>query len=85
MDKKELAKAVKIEDLYPHPEELRVIAGKLRGRCPFHDDSTNPNFFIYRSTNTWYCFAEGKGGDAIAFYMKLHNVDFKQALSDMTS
>lgn len=81
MDKKEKAKQVKIETLYK--ESMHPFGDKLRGRCPFHEDSKNPNFFIYTKTNSWYCFAGCGGGDAISFYMKLHNVDFKQAIKEM--
>lgn len=80
MDKKEKAKLVKIESLYPEPDKLRMSGNKLRGFCPFHGDKLNPNFFIYLETNTWHCFAGCTGSDSIDFYMKLNNVDFKTAL-----
>lgn len=83
MDKKTKAKAVKIEDLYPYKSELRRFGSKLRGRCPFHDDKEEPNFFIYTETNTWYCFKGCGGGDSIQFFIKFHNVSFKEALKKM--
>lgn len=87
MDKKEAAKQVTIQSLYPWKEDLLPIGGgKLKGRCPFHADNRVHNFFIYTVTNSWYCFSTNchTGGDAISFYMKLHNVDFKTALKEMT-
>lgn len=81
MDLKEIAKKYPIENLYS--DKLIRIGNKLKGRCPFHKDSTNPNFFIYTDTNSWYCFVCGKGGDSINFYMRLHDVDFKSAIKKL--
>lgn len=78
MDKKAIAKSVKLENLYEG--ELKRFGNKLRGSCPFHDDKLVPNFFIYTQTNSWYCFVCGKGGDVIDFVMRLKKYDFKQAL-----
>lgn len=39
-------------------------------RCPFHSEKT-PSFKVYAETNSFYCFGCGKGGDAIAFVMKM--------------
>lgn len=84
MDKKAEAKAIPIEELYSITGfELAPVAGHLKGRCPFHPDNTNPNFVIYPDTNSWYCFRGCGGGDSIAFYMKYHKVDFKNALKEM--
>jgi DNA primase len=83
MDQKEKAKNVKIEKLYPESSKLIRTGNKLRGFCPFHGDKSNPNFFIYLETNTWYCFAGCGGGDSILFYMKLKDVDFKTALKKL--
>jgi DNA primase len=83
MDKKEKAKTVKIETLYPFEKGLRLYGNKLRGMCPFHKDATNPNFFIYIQTNSWYCFAGCGGGDVISFLMKLDNLDFKEAVKEL--
>lgn len=83
MANKTKAKRVKIESLYPDPALLKQFGTKLRGTCPFHKDSANPNFFIYTETNTWFCFAGCGGGDSISFYMKLKNLDFKEALEKL--
>lgn len=58
---------------------------KLSGLCPFHKDSDkkNPNFIIYTNTNTWFCWVCRKGGDSIAFYMKLKNLGFVDAVKEM--
>lgn len=85
MDKKVLSKQVKIEDLLPHKKDLKVIGFKYLTHCPFHDDEHAMNFYIYRATNSWYCFVCREGGDSIRFYEKLHNVDFKEAIKSLSS
>ena len=82
MDKLTQAKQVPIESLYPG--QLRKVGKLLRGKCPFHSDNGNPNFFIYPETNSWYCFMERIGGDSIKYVMLLKNLDFKQALEELT-
>lgn len=80
MDKKEQAKAVRMEDIYPFSDQLKKIGGLLRGPCPLHSDTTKANFTIYPKTNSWYCFACGKGGDTIAYVMQRDDCQFIQAL-----
>lgn len=79
--KKAKAKKVSIESLYKG--ETRQFGTKLRGVCPFHQDTSNPNFFIYTQTNTWFCFAGCGGGDVISFVMKLHDCSFKEAVEKL--
>lgn len=76
-DSVQKAKKYNIEKLYPG--ELKQTGGILLGTCPFHKDDT-PSFAYYPKTNTWHCFSGCEGSDAIAFYMKLHSVDFKTAV-----
>ncbi len=71
------AKNHKIESLYIGT--LKKTGKVLMGKCLFHKERTG-SLAIYPATNTWHCFANCGGGDAIDFYMKLHNVDFKEAL-----
>lgn len=85
IDKKEKAKQFPIIDLYPQ-DDLGYLkeSGKLYiGYCPFHNDTGNPNFRIYKETNTWYCFAGCGGGDSIKFIMKLKGINFVQALEKL--
>lgn len=83
MNKKEKAKTVSIIELYPG--ELRKMGGIYRGKCIFHNDINKPNLTLYPETNSWFCFAGCGGGDNISFYMRLKNIDFKQALEDLTN
>ncbi|MCZ7576295.1 MAG: CHC2 zinc finger domain-containing protein [Dehalococcoidia bacterium] len=58
--------------------ELRPTGGRLVGVCPFHGDS-NPSLVIYPSSQSYYCFGCGAGGDVLDFVGRLHRVDFKEA------
>ena len=75
-----LAKKTKIETLYVG--QLHRTGKVFMGICPFHQDS-KPSFAIYPETNSWYCFAGCGGGDVIDFYMRLNNLDFKDAINDL--
>jgi DNA primase catalytic core len=37
------------------------------GRCPFHDDQTNPNFIVSPAKGLFHCMACGAAGNAIQF------------------
>lgn len=76
------AKQFPIQKMYPG--ELKTSGGVLIGPCPFHKDDT-PSFALYIKTNTWHCFSGCTGSDAIDFYMKLHKIDFNQALKELTN
>lgn len=84
MDKKEKAKAVTIESLYPDKNLIKGSGERLQAPCLFHRDEKQPNLFIYKKTNTYFCFKCGVGGDSISFYMKLHNTDFKTAINKLS-
>jgi DNA primase len=51
------------------------------GLCPFHHDTKAGSFKVNLVTGGFNCFACGvKGGDIIAFTMKLYGLDFVEAL-----
>lgn len=75
------AKQYPLEDLFTG--NLKKMNKVLMGCCPFHEEDT-PSFAIYKSSNTWNCFAGCGGGDVISFYMKLNDVDFQTALEDLS-
>jgi len=47
--------------------------------CPFHRDVKRPNFTIYTSTNSFFCYTCSKGGDAIDFYAEIEGITRQQA------
>ncbi len=56
-------------------------AGKgLKGRCPFHADSS-PSLTVSTEKGLWHCFGCGAGGDAIGFLMRVEKLDFSEALA----
>lgn len=51
-------------------------------KCPFHNDRL-PSFKVYKN-NTWFDFGGCGGGDVIAFYQKLNNVGFREAIEALS-
>jgi DNA primase len=58
--------------------ELKSRDGRAVGLCPFHADK-NPSFTVFRD-NRFKCFGCGEHGDPVDFIMKLHRLEFKEAL-----
>lgn len=56
------------------------------GLCPFHSDSNKGSFRVNTLSGSFKCFACGaSGGDIIAFAIKFHAIDFKQAIQQLKS
>jgi hypothetical protein len=56
--------------------------GRLRGRCPLHQEKT-PSFFVFQDRGRWRCFGCGEGGDAIDFIRKSRGCGFREALATL--
>jgi hypothetical protein len=89
MDIEALRKCI---DLRALAEEAgAVFWGNDSSVCPLHPGADNPSaFHIYAGRDghqRWHCFTrcpEGKNdGDAISFYMRWRNVDFKTAVREL--
>jgi hypothetical protein len=52
------------------------------GKCPFHDDN-NPSFSVNVKENYWHCFSGCGGGSVIDFWMKMNDMDFKEATTNL--
>jgi len=52
----------------------------LKGRCPFHADSS-PSMTVSPDKGLWHCFGCGAGGDAIGFLMRVEKLEFGEALA----
>jgi DNA primase len=52
------------------------------GLCPFHQENT-PSFSVDPEQNVFHCFGCQEGGDAIAYYQKLNNLDFLEAIDQL--
>ena len=79
IDVEALKRTHSIETVVGRHVELRAIGRALVGACPFHDDRTKPNFYVYPDTQSWYCYRCAKGGDVIRFVERLNGLDFRGA------
>jgi DNA primase len=55
---------------------------RLTGLCPFHDEK-RPSFGVRPSSNLFYCFGCGEGGDVIGFVRKLDGLSFAEAVETL--
>ncbi|MBC8503998.1 MAG: hypothetical protein ISR58_21575 [Anaerolineales bacterium] len=62
--------------------EYVELAPNGRGLCPFHDDH-NASFSVNTEKNYWHCFSGCGGGSLIDFWIKLKDVDFKDAVGEL--
>ncbi len=60
--------------------ELKKIGSYYRGLCPFHQEK-NPSFFVSPSKQMFKCFGCGAAGDVVTFYMRIENLEFKEAVN----
>ena len=58
---------------------LKNAGSNVKGLCPFHNEKT-PSFTVYPSTQSFYCYGCGAGGDVITFIMKYNNLDYVGAV-----
>lgn len=59
--------------------ELKRSGSTYSCRCPFHSEKS-PSCHFYQSTNSFYCFGCGVGGDVITFIRLIENLDFMDAV-----
>ena len=78
----EKVKRIKIEQFLP--DSFKISGNKKFYICPFHHE-TKPSFCVYTDTNTFFCFAERRGGDVIDFVMQLTEVSFPEAVHFLTN
>jgi len=63
--------------------ELRPAGRALVGRCPFHLDRGRPNFHVYPTSSSWYCFRCATGGDVISFVERITRLGFREAVLEL--
>jgi len=74
-----LKERTSIEEVVREHVTLRRSGSSLVGLCPFHDEKS-PSFNVNPTTNHYYCFGCGEGGDAFKFVQLTEGLDFKGAL-----
>ena len=52
------------------------------GCCPFHNEKT-ASFSVNEEKGFYHCFGCGEHGDIISFLMKIKNLDFKSAITEL--
>jgi len=70
---------ITVEELVSNYVELNDTG---LGKCPFHEDN-HPSFSVNLKENYWNCFSGCGGGSVIDFWMKLNNMEFKDAVKDL--
>ena len=68
-----------IEQVVSSYVNLKRAGSNFNANCPFHSEKT-PSFTVFPSTQSFYCFGCGAGGDAITFVMRMENLDYVSAV-----
>lgn len=72
-----------IESVISPYVNLRRRGKNLVGLCPFHNEKT-PSFTVYPENGSFYCFGCGVGGDVITFVRRMENLDYMEAVKQLT-
>lgn len=73
-----------IEEVVGAYVKLERSGGRLKGRCPFHNERT-PSFFVSPERGSYYCFGCGVKGDIFTFVQEFEGLDFVGALKTLAS
>lgn len=69
-----------LEEVIGRVVELVPRGPHYLGLCPFHADHQLGSFVVTPSKNLWKCFADGFGGNGIAFEMRYYDLSFLEAV-----
>lgn len=72
-----------ISTVISHYLSIKYSGSSGLALCPFHSD-TKPSMQVNDSKKMYKCFACNNGGDAIAFVMKFRNLNFIEALKEIS-
>lgn len=78
----EIKDRLDIVDFINRYVNLKKSGNNYVGLCPFHFEKT-PSFTVNREKQFFHCFGCGESGDVITFYMKMENLDFKEAVKKL--
>lgn len=79
----ELKDRIDIVELISRYVRLNKRGANYFGLCPFHSEKT-PSFSVNPKGNFFHCFGCGASGDAITFYMKIENLEFLDAVRELS-
>ena len=77
--KERIRQANPITEVIGERVPLKPAGRNFVGLCPLHNDLNKPNLTVYPETESYFCFACGKGGDVFKFVMDIEGVPFKEA------
>ncbi len=78
----EIKNRIDIVDFINKYVSLRKSGNNYVGLCPFHSEKT-PSFTVNREKQFFHCFGCGESGDVVTFYMKIENLEFKEAIKNL--
>lgn len=78
-DKERVREASDIVRIVGESVGLRPKGREYVGLCPFHDDHT-PSMYVVPSKQIFNCFVCGAAGDVFSFVMRMHKMEFPEAL-----
>lgn len=85
MNKEKILSGINFADFYKNHLEKFHINGNNQGKgcCPFHQD-INPSLSVNLETGQYFCHGCEDGGDLLKFYMRIKNISFKDALTELS-
>ena len=83
MEVKEFCAQLNIVDIIGSFIPLKKIGINYQGICPFHNEKT-PSFVVNENKQIFKCFGCGAGGDVLGFFMQYKNLEFKDAVCELS-
>jgi len=79
----QIRERIDIVDLISTYVSLSKAGQNFKGLCPFHSEKS-PSFSVNPANQYFHCFGCQAGGDALTFLMKQENMDFMEALRELS-
>ena len=80
---RQIRERIDIVDLISTYVSLSKTGQNFKGLCPFHSEKS-PSFSVNPASQYFHCFGCQAGGDAFTFLMKQENIDFMEALRELS-
>jgi DNA primase len=79
----QIRERIDIVELISTYVSLSKAGQNFKGLCPFHSEKS-PSFSVNPASQYFHCFGCQAGGDAFTFLMKQENMDFMEALRELS-